>query len=268
MSESGDLEKELAGLNEYSRLPARLGEMFPALRLKVHDDVFGVVDRLQAIQAIFSNRRLGSLTDLGGNSGYFSLSLVDAGIATNSVVYDFNPKALAAGRIMARALKLDNLVKFEEQALSLAFARDLPPSDTFVCLNLLHHAGIRFDVDPVLDSGWDAYAKEWLNLFRQKSRVAILGLGLKSRKPPHWNVPPEQRASRFCAIAREAGWSILYDANVEDIRLHGWRKANHLTTKNNALRFLVNKLRQSVTRENGVSATQPKVRNYHLFILE
>lgn len=100
-------------------------------------------------------------------------------MASSPVVYDLNPRAIAAGRIMAHELGIDD------------------DTDTVICLNLLHHAGARFDNAEVAQVGWQAYATEWLELLRTKSRLVIFGLGLKGRKPVHWDVAPNDRARRF-----------------------------------------------------------------------
>ena len=143
----GPLADSFASLNAYARLPRRLEERYPEIALK--DDKFRVVDRLRAIEEVLAGRPLGRMADLGGNVGYFSLSLLDDGMASSSTVYDLNSDALATARAMADALGLQDQIAFAEQKLGLAFLRDMAAVDTILCLNLIHHAGLEFDVEEV-----------------------------------------------------------------------------------------------------------------------
>ena len=258
------LKNELEALNAYTRLPQRLEAIYPALKRKNDDDLFGVADRLRAIQQICGDQTLGTLTDLGGSSGYFSLSLVDCGMADRSAVYDVNPRALAAGGAMARLLNLDTLVSFHEQAIDLRFVREMSSADTILCLNLLHHAGALFDKDEVAMVGWDRYVTEWLTELRSKSNLLIFGLGFKVRKPPHWDVPPAERPKEFLKIVERSGWRVMYEANVEDIRTMGVAAADGHRSKGGLERML------DRLRVQGVKIdSSPSKRNlYHLYILK
>jgi hypothetical protein len=254
------LETHLEGLGAYSYLPARLQAYGPS-----REDVFGVTDRLAAIRHVLESKALGRMVDLGGNSGYFSLSLVDLGIAAESAVYDSNDRALLAGRAMAEALGIDDKVKFITQKVDLSFLRSMPSTDTVVCLNLLHHAGTTFDLEEVARAGWEDYMGRWLEGLRSKCRLAIVGLGFKSQKPRQWKVLPWQRARRVFDLATENGWSVLYDANVEDIRSLGVARSNGLQTKRNLYRSWVRQL--AMSRTSTEPATENKRRKYHLYIL-
>jgi len=48
---------------------------------------------------------------------------------------------------------LADRVHFVQQAADLAFLKSLPEFDTIICLNLLHHAGDKFDVNLVTIRG-------------------------------------------------------------------------------------------------------------------
>src|SRR5262245_58726943 len=164
----------LTPMNGYARVPRRLEKSYPEIALK--DDKKHVVDRLRAIEEVLARQTLGRMVDLGGNVGYFSLSLIDDGMASTSTVYDVNSKALAAGRLMADALGFRDEIAFVKRKLDLRFIRSMAPVDTIICLNLIHHAGVGFDVEEVRRLGWEEYARQWLEHFRAKSRIAILGV--------------------------------------------------------------------------------------------
>lgn len=207
----------------YSRLPPRLESMYPSIARQQKDDVHGVAARLKAIQTVLAGRKLGAIVDLGGNSGYFCLSLIDAGMATKATVYDIDMlgESLAAGRKMAGLLGIAGKIQYVEQKIDLAFVRDMPTVDTIICLNLLHHSGRLFDVDMVHDKGWGQYANEWLTAMIGKSRLAIIGLAFDGESPPNWDEPAASRAQRFARMAENAGWSVLYYANVRELERLG-----------------------------------------------
>jgi hypothetical protein len=195
--------------------------MYPAIARQQKDDVHGIGARLNAIQTVLAGRKLGAITDLGGNAGYFCLSLLDSGMATSATVYDVLSETLAAGRTMARALGIAEKIKYVERKIDLSFVHEMPEVDTIICLNLLHHSGRLFDVELVRDKGWGQYAGEWLTAIRGKSRLAVIGLAFDNESPPNWDEPAASRAQRFAGIAEKSGWSILYYANVKELERVG-----------------------------------------------
>src|SRR6185312_2509290 len=208
----------------YTRLPERLARMYPSIAAGQKDDVHGVAGRLRAIETLFADENLGAITDLGGNSGYFCLSLLDAGLATSARVYDVQDKALAAGRLMAELLDHPE-IEYIQRNLELAFVETRPPCDTFICLSLLHHAGILFDVDNVRTQGWERYMGRWLAAMKQKSRRVIVGLAFDDASPVNWSPPAADRPAAFRRICEEAGWSVRYYANVRELERLGTAQA-------------------------------------------
>lgn len=260
-----DAEHEMNDLKElsaYTQYPARLLEMYPELKDVQKKDEFGVWDRLDAIRQILRNRKLGKLADLGGNSGFFSLSLIDIGLAERSVIYDLEPGAVTAGRRMSESMGLSDRTEYREQALGLEFVNKMDEVDTVLCLNLIHHAGAVFDMEPVQRIGWDAYALQWLTGLRRRSRLAIFGIGFKGGKPPYWDTPHADRPRRFCQLGKNAGWTIIYEANVGDIHRLGPEPARGLRTRKVWFRHIRHYLR---ARYGVKSAKRDR---YHLFIFE
>jgi hypothetical protein len=262
----GQLAKELEKLGAYSCLPTRLQKTQPEA-YNQSQDAFGLTDRLAAIQEVLAARDLGQLVDLGGNSGYFSLSLVDSGMASRAAIYDVNIRALSAGVAMAQALGLDEKVEFVGQKVDLNFVGSMPPADTVLCLNLVHHAGTNYDVDEVACAGWECYTGRWLEEFRRKFHFAIISLGFKGQKPRHWDVHPSQRPRRFYEMAKRYGWSVLYDANVDDIRSLGVVRANGVHTTLGSIRACWLRLGTLLSQTHKHPGAD-KRRKYHLYILE
>lgn len=202
--------------------------MKPELSELEKPDVFGVKDRLLAIRANWPGVPGGRAIDLGGNSGYFSLSLIDEGLISHSTVYDTDIRVLEAGEQMASMMGLSKKVRFVEQAVSLNWLRRADPVDTVIDLNLIHHAGTLFDIDEVREQGFEAYARAWLSQTRRISKFCALGVGLKGTKPRNWDVQAKDRPVAMIDIATSAGWKVLYEANVQDIADFGIERAKGL----------------------------------------
>lgn len=224
----------IEGLSPYTRYPERIKMMDPSLSENEGPDVFGVNDRLDVISKYLSVRG-GTAIDIGGNSGFYSLSLVDAGLLSSSVVYDTDVNALEAGRQMATMLGLSDKVKFVEKEITLENLKTVEPVDIVICLNLIHHSGKIFDIEEVAKLGWGEYSERWLSELKRISKVSILGLGFKSKKPVNWNVEKHKRPRIFKKMIIRQGWNVAYDANVQDIHIYGIEKANGIRSKQNML---------------------------------
>lgn len=222
----------------------------------------------------------GGAIDLGGNSGFFSLSLVAEGLLTESTVYDANPAALEAGRQMAEMMGLSDKVRFVEQQISLEWLRSLEPVDTVICLNLIHHAGAVFDIVEVNGRGWQLYANDWLSELRRISKRCIFGVRFKGSKPVNWDVNKQDRPRVMLQMAKAQGWNPLYDANVQDIADFGVQRASGLRSSGAVsmisdhkvvakLLTWINKLMRK-WKKAGLVKEKPisKLNKYHLFILE
>lgn len=257
----------------YAQLPPRLAAVKDADK-----DKYGSRDRLDVILTALHGRDLGTVADIGGNAGYFSLSLVDANAARSSVIYEVSAPAIATGRNLAERMGLTDRVRFVECAVDLDFICSLPACDTIICLNLLHHAGNRFDIELVARIGWERYATEWLTAMRKKSPCAIFGIGFESRKPKHWSADPATRPAALARIVQAAGWSITYDANVSDIRRLGVPSANgRYTLGGSKLQAepslsLIDRIRKKASRITGFNLRKPstfdRLSRYHIYILQ
>jgi len=255
-------------LSAYHQLPDRLRLKQQGRCEDVAGDPFGVKDRLVAIERVYEGVSLGRIADLGGNSGFFSLSLADSGMATVATVYDTNSSALRAGREMSRALDIEGRVAFEEGPVTLDFVCAMQHIDTVLCLNLIHHAGVLFDVDLVHSIGWEEYARQWLLALRGKATNLIMSVGFKGQKPPCWDIPRSERPARFLWIAKQAGWVVSYDANVHDIRRYGVVKAGGMQTGKAKGKTRVHRLLSRMTSgSHHAGADGDKTHKYHVYML-
>jgi hypothetical protein len=260
-------QEEIQELNEYSQLPDKLRLRCEEVSGVMKEDIFGVRDRLEVIKHVFKDINLGKIADLGGNSGFFSLSLVDLGMAKSATVYDLSKPVLDAGEKMSSALNMKDKVVFKQQAITLEFLRSMCKVDTIICLNLIHHAGVLFDIDIVKSMGWEEYARQWLLTLREKAKILIIGVGFKGKKPTNWKIPFHRRPAKFFKLAKESGWSVIYDANVSDIRRYGTAKANGMQVRCPQKLFLMHSLRRFMTkirRKRNIDKTH----KYHIYLME
>src|SRR5690606_38674778 len=140
------------------------------------------------------------------NCGFFSLSLLDEGIVEEVVLYEVVPEIAEFASRVATALGKSENSRFLAEAVSLDTIDQLPDGDVIMCQNLMHHAGILFDVDKVDRLGWEAFTRQFVSKLRRKYRFGILAVGLEGNKPANWSVPKIGRLRRFRNILRSAGW--------------------------------------------------------------
>ena len=264
-------------------MPDALKLQMPEISEIEKPDVYGVEDRLVALRHVwpaFANATPGGAVDLGGNSGFFSLSLVAEGLLTESTVYDADPAALEAGKQIAEMMGLSDKVRFVEQQISLEWLRSLEPVDTVICLNLIHHAGKSFDIAEINERGWQSYANDWLSELRRISKRCILGVGYKGSKPKNWDVNEQERPRVMLQMAKAQGWNPLYDANVQDIADFGAEHARGLRSSGAAsavngekrspevLAWVYKLVRKWKKFGSDIERPISKRNKYHFFILE
>jgi len=266
--------KDMRKLTGYSRLQPRLGQTLPEATAARALEKHGSAEQLDAITTVLAGSRLTTMIGLGDHSGYLCLSLLDASIAERATVYHVNSGALAAGRTMARHMGLSDRISFVERAPSLDLVRALPSVDLMICLNVLPHAGTQFDQAAVGHDGW-----EWLTEMRRKCKLAVVGIAFEETKPKNWDVPRTHRAARFAQCAEQAGWALLYDANVRDIERLGVERANgryseggHLLGQPQGKRNVVKRTFARLGGAAGIqtltTALDNERQSQHLYILE
>lgn len=181
-------------------------------------DTFGTQVRYEKIREFLqAHQPLGRMVDIGGNCGYFALSLLDEGLVKEAVVYDVDSDVLAFGERMAAELGLGGRCRFVNQPISLSTLDELPDGDVIVCQYLIHHAGKVFDETLVKNLGWDEYAQRFLSRLQEKFTLGIIGNAYKASKPAHWKVAQCQRPARFHALLKMAGWKIRFQKCVYEM---------------------------------------------------
>lgn len=202
--------------NSYISPPVRL-----ASQMKAEDlgpDTFGTSIRYEKIREFLkAHQPLGRLVDIGGNCGFFALSLLDEGLIREAIVYDVEPDVLAFGEKMAAELGLGTSCRFVNKPISLDTLDELPSGDVIICQYLIHHAGKMFDRSLVNDLGWELYAQRFLAKLREKFSLGVIGNAYKTGKPAHWDVAQCQRPAKFRALLETTGWRIQFHKCVYEM---------------------------------------------------
>lgn len=227
-------------------------------------DAFGVRDRWDVIRRFLESVTVGSIVDLGGHTGFLSVSALNAGLAQTARVYDVDSNALRAGEACAKLMGIEDRIQFVRNPVTLEFVERMPRVDCVFCLNLIHHAGSLFDVDHVASMGWEAYARRFVKALRGRSNVAVLGIGFKGRaKPPNWHAAYFDRPAEFRSMVLQSGWRIEYSANVADIGFPGRRLADGLRDRPLANRFM-HRIDRWLAH---VREDRTKKSRYHIYLL-
>ncbi len=199
---------------EYLQLPRSLAE---ELDFENKYDYKGVQARFEYIRSFFEDNSFADIVNIGGNCGYFSLSLLDENLAEEAIVYDIKADILEIGEKIARAMNISDRCKFEEKMINLEELKTLPPANVLIFQNVLHHAGDYFDQELVKDIGWGEYARQFMAGLRELYDYAVFAVGFKWNKPKYWQVDKDKRRGEFQNILADADWEIISDANVYDL---------------------------------------------------
>lgn len=259
----------------YISPPVRLASMLDADDLG--PDSFRKDVRYEQIRAFLkAHQPLDRLVDIGGNCGYFALSLLDEGLVKEAVVYDVAADVLAFGEEMATELGLGARCEFVNEPISLDKLDQLPDGDVIICQYLIHHAGKLFDQDLVRNLGWEAYARRFLERLREKFRFGVIGNAYKAGKPTHWKVAQCQRPARFHALLESAGWRVQFQRCLYEM-VTGRQSLVDLTAQENspARHFLLRTAwqlggRRAERKLRSLLFRRPidKMENYFLYLTE
>lgn len=200
---------------QYVRLPASLAASMGVVDA---EDEFGIEARYEVIRAFLEARKSpGKAVDLGGNCGFFSLSLLADGVIEGCSIYDLNREVMDFGSKVAEAMGDSDRARFVTKSLSLETLNELPAADVILCQNIIHHAGSLFDQDIVKRRGWESYALEFLQVLRAKCKTGVFAMAFKKGKPSGWQVPNVGRDERFRNMLAESGWSLVTTYNVRSL---------------------------------------------------
>ncbi len=153
-----------------------------------------------------------AVVDVGANTGFFALSLAHRHRDARVTAVEGNPNHASFIRRIAALFEMSNVAvrcAYADYAGSLL----LPECDTMLLLNIVHHAGVDFDVGMVAEPPALAdYAVEYLGRIKMRTRRVVFQMGYNwggnKQKPI---VPLAQDARKIVytgRLFRACGWTI------------------------------------------------------------
>jgi len=153
-----------------------------------------------------------AIVDVGANTGFFALSLAHRCRDARVTAVEGNPNHASFIRRIAALFEMSNVevrCAYADYAGSLL----LPECDTMLLLNILHHAGVDFDLGMVAQpSALADYVIEYLGRIKMRTRRVVFQMGY------HWGgnkqrpiVPLAQDAEKIVytsGLFRACGWTI------------------------------------------------------------
>lgn len=160
-------------------------------------------------------------TEIGSNLGYFCLRLAHD-FSCRTVGFEPMSSYVTAASAMAAMSDLDRVCNFRQEPVNLDDIQNLAEVDMLIELNVLHHAGVIFDVDAVSQSGgWRTYAVERLALLRERAKSLLFQTGNTANSRTLF--PTVEAAEFIDGLLREAGWQIKAIGAVSDIQKMRYR---------------------------------------------
>ncbi|MCC3862837.1 DUF1698 domain-containing protein [Terrisporobacter petrolearius] len=218
--------KELRSLYEdgskhsvYQNIPQFVSERI-GYKVQLDENWRGDETRLKYIEKFLKNINYNSIGDIGANTGYFSLSLANEMKNKKVISYEINKNHVDFISTIKENFDLKN-IQIINEGVNLEKVDDLKELDIYMLLNVIHHAGVDFDVDlGVNNINFKQYAKQYLEKLRNKCRVLIFQMGYNhggNKLNPI--VSPNEIKEMFdyhLHLIRETGWNIVdvaYAAN-------------------------------------------------------
>lgn len=200
--------------DQYQNIPAAIFREFPQLgRLNYRPNQIGLDQaRYNWLRRHFITQG-SSVIDIGGNIGFFSLSLA---IETGAKATLFEPVSALSEvcRMLAKIAGLDYFDAYD-QAIGLGDVAGLQLSDLVIHLNVMHHAGSVFDGPYVAElGGWKNYAREYLDALSQRTQHLFFQTGNVGNGTAHFS--GAETLTFLRDLLQDAGWSIQKVGVIEN----------------------------------------------------
>lgn len=194
----------------YQRLPDFVAEEL-GVDMPVDETWRGVSARYRNLLDTLDFGRIGSVGDVGANTGFFSLSLAHRFPGTKFIAYEVNPDFCTFINIVSEHFRLGNL-ETRELLIDLSGLGRLEFHDVLLAFNVLHHAGVDFDCGAVDLPAFASYARRFLAGLRARCRVLVFQMGFNwggDKKHPIVSLDDDAGKVVYVASAvRESGWEI------------------------------------------------------------
>ena len=155
------------------------------------------------------------VVEIGANLGYFGLSLAHDR-PCQYVGYEPLEFCVSATHILAELGEVSSRCEFRNEPVDLPDIRNLPASDLIIELNVLHHAGVLFDVDQVkMLGGWRAYGLARLRALRERSARLFFQTGNSAGNETLF--PSDDAVGFTFDLLSSAGWKVRNIGTIHDL---------------------------------------------------
>jgi SAM-dependent methyltransferase len=208
LSRLRDLYRIQSKHSNYQVLPGRLSPLLGGESL-------GTRSRYEASRLEFITDNLDpnnrSILDIGGNTGFFSIELLDLG-AKSATLYEGNPAHAEFSRLAATVLGLSGRMTVIGEYLDLPCPNLDRKYDVTLLMNVLHHLGDDFG-DPAISAGKAReLIRESLRSLARFSEFLVFQLGYcwkGNRALPLFEEGTKKEQVEFVSLAAYGFWETL-----------------------------------------------------------
>lgn len=145
---------------------------------KIDESWRGDTARFEYIMHKLTNINFSSMADIGANTGFFTLSLADKMKEKKFAAFEPNESQSIFIETVKNYFDLENILVLN-RSVGLLDIQEIDFYDCVLLLNVLHHAGVDFDLDLVRDNltEFEKYFIEYMGELRKKAKLAIFQLG-------------------------------------------------------------------------------------------
>ncbi|WP_437884227.1 class I SAM-dependent methyltransferase [Pseudomonas sp. LRF_L74] len=190
--------------------------------------------RLDYLRAHFDFSRQ-KVLDVGANTGLFAATLAHEYPDSHCVAWEIDASSAAFIRALAVEFALSNL-EVVETALDYRVAQDMPTRfDTLLLFNVLHHAGVDFDVSVVADrQALLDYIQRFLAALRPSAGCLLYQMGFNWGGDIHQPVAGRnallEKLDYVETALRGTGWRVehvglVLDPDSRRIEVFDWQAA-------------------------------------------
>jgi hypothetical protein len=153
-----------------------------------------------------------SATDIGANTGFFTLSLAHHFPKAKFIACEINPDHVEFIREIASHFNMTN-VEAIELAVDMKGIEQLPVTNHMLHFNVLHHAGVDFDKGTIPDeNNFFDYSVSYLSALKRKTKNLVFQMGYNwggnKLKPIVPLVEDARKLTYTIQLFQRSGWSV------------------------------------------------------------
>jgi len=193
---------------------------------KINEEWRGDTARYKYIISKLKEMKISSISDIGANTGFFilSISYLYPDIICNA--YELNENYANYIRVIKNHFGLKNINIFKKE-IKLSNILELDYTDVVINSNVLHHAGVDFDIELIKNiEEFNSYAIEYFKKMTKITKIMFFQMGYNWGGNKSTPLSTSGDIYRFIQrnqkLFNSAGWQILsigiYDYNIKDYK--------------------------------------------------